>query len=387
MPQSERAGVWVPQPGGYSSFYPKPLPPDPPLVLDGETIASLSRADRCLGRLDGITQTLPNPELFVAMYVKKEAVLSSQIEGTQASLIDVLEASDGGLENADPKGIREVVNYVDAMSYGLEKLRTLPLSLRLLKEIHEILLVGTRGSERSPGDFRRIQNWIGPDGCTLGDATFVPPPVQIMHSALADLELYFHSDSSHLLPLVNIGLIHAQFETIHPFLDGNGRMGRLLITFWLCQQNILSRPLLYLSHYFKLHRQEYYDRLMGVRNRGDWEGWIRFFLNGIAEVSLEATETAKSILKLKDEQSNLLKKEGVSANATRLYELLFEHPVITANRARDLLDVSWPTANGILSHLTNLGVLEPMNPDAQRNRSYVFSKYVKLMDPNLGRNN
>ena len=307
--------------------------------------------------------------------------MSSQIEGTQASLIDVLEAANDEDVHADPRGVREVVNYVDAMSYGIERLTTLPLSLRLLREIHEVLLSGTRGSERAPGEFRKLQNWIGPEGCNLNNATFVPPPVPVMHSALSDLEKYFHTEDSYSLPLVTIGLIHAQFETIHPFLDGNGRMGRLLVTFWLCQQNILSRPLLYLSHYFKLHRQEYYDRLMNVRMKGDWEGWIRFFLTGIAEVSLEATETAKSILKLRDEQLSHLKKSSVSAKALRLYELLYEHPVITVNRAKDLLDVTFPTANSILNNFSDMGILEPMNPTAQRNRSYIFHRYVKLMDP------
>lgn len=380
MSQTERTGKLVPQPGGYLAFYPSPLPPTPPLSLDDETMAILSKADRCLGRLDGITQTLPNPELFVAMYVKKEAVLSSQIEGTQASLIDVLEASDDVEEHADPRGVREVVNYVRAMEYGLERLATLPLSLRLLREIHEVLLSGTRGSERAPGEFRRIQNWIGPEGCNLGNAIFVPPPVPIMHSALDDLEKYFRVDSATSVPLVSIGLIHAQFETIHPFLDGNGRMGRLLIAFWLCQQNILSRPLLYLSHYFKLHRQEYYDRLMSVRLQGDWEGWLQFFLRGIAEVSLEATETAKKILKLREEQISVLKANGASANALKLYDLLFEHPVMTANRSKELLEVSFPTANNLLNSFADLGILKPTNPAAQRNRTYRFDGYVKLMD-------
>lgn len=316
------------------------------------------------------------------MYVKKEAVLSSQIEGTQASLIDVLEAANFGEEHADPRGVREVVNYVGAMNYGLDRLKTLPLSLRLLREIHEILLSGTRGGERAPGEFRKIQNWIGPAGCTLENATFVPPPVPVMHSALSDLEEYFHADSAYSIPLVNIGLIHAQFETIHPFQDGNGRMGRLLVAFWLCQQNILSRPLLYLSHYLKRHRQEYYDRLMNVRLKGDWEGWIKFFLAGIAEVSVEATDTAKSILGLREEQISVLRNSEASTNALRLYDLLFEHPIMTANRAKDLLGVSFPTASSLLGYLADLRILAPTNPSAQRNRTYRFDKYVQLMDHN-----
>ena len=272
-----RAGYFMNANAGYKSFVPAKLPPDPPIQFDAEMQTLLSLADRKLGRLDGVTQILPNPELFVAMYVKKEAVLSSQIEGTQASFVDVLSAEYNQADDQRRDDVSEVVNYVNAMNWGLDKLGEFPLSLRLIRNIHAKLLQNTRGSHRNPGEFRTSQNWIGPAGCTLNTATFVPPTVPDMEVALGDLEKYFYEED-YTPALVKIALIHAQFETIHPFLDGNGRMGRLLITFWLCQQEILTKPLLYLSYYFKKNRTEYYDRLMDVRKKGDWESWIKFFL-------------------------------------------------------------------------------------------------------------
>ena len=312
-----RAGQFVRQIEGYTAFIPAPLPPDPPPALDGETIKLLSQADWALGRLDGVTSILPNPDLFVAMFVRQEAVLSSQIEGTQSTLEDVLqfEAETG----ADvPKDIGDVVNYVAAMNYGLTRLNELPLCLRLIREIHERLLRGARGGEKTPGEFRRTQNWIGPPGCSLATALFVPPPVHAMHAALADLERFLH-DTLAFPVLVHCALAHAQFETIHPFIDGNGRIGRLLITFLLCQREILHRPLLYLSSYLKAHRAEYYDRLTAIRLSGDWEGWIRFFLRGVFEVSQAASATARKILELRDEHRQRVKHPA-------LLDYLFEQP-------------------------------------------------------------
>ena len=294
-----RAGRLIQQIEGYRAFIPAPLPPSPPPVFDSEMICLLSQADRALGRLDGITSILPNPDLFVAMFVRQEAVLSSQIEGTQSTLDDVLqfELNEEGVDL--PKDVGEVVNYVNAMNYGLERLKDLPLCLNLIKEIHDRLLRGVRGGEKTPGDFRRTQNWIGPSGCTLNAANFVPPPVHEMHPALDNLERFFH-DADSFPVLVHCALAHAQFETIHPFIDGNGRVGRLLITFWLCQREILHRPLLYLSSYLKAHRAEYYDRLMAIRLSGDWEGWIKFFLRGVFQVSQAASDTARKILELRE---------------------------------------------------------------------------------------
>lgn len=372
---SNRAGSYVRQPTGYSSFRPKPLPPDPALRFDLEMIQLLSDADRMLGRLDGVTQTLPNPDLFVSMYVKKEALLSSQIEGTQASLIEVLETD----EEQTPD-VKQVTNYVHAMHYGLDRLKDFPLSLRLLKEIHAQLLATGRGSDRNPGEFRTTQNWIGPAGCMLKDAAFVPPSAADMLDALGSLELYFY-EPSELPPLIRIALIHAQFETIHPFVDGNGRMGRLLITFWLCQQSILSQPLLYLSYYFKKHRAEYYDRLMAVRLDGCWEDWVKFFLRGIIEVSEESTRSAKDINALRERLTATLDAEGVSAaNARRLLDQLFLTPSVTRSKVAQVLDVSAPTAGALIERFCGLGILSDASPSHKRNKSYRFKEYMRILE-------
>jgi Fic family protein len=248
---------------------------DPPMV------SLLSQADQAVGRLDGLAQTLPNPDLFVAMYVRREAVLSSQIEGTQSTLEDVLTFELDAKGQEFPKDVEEVVNYVRAMNYGLDRVSTLPLLLRLIRETQAELLRNVRGAHRRPGKFRASQNWIGPANVPLAQATFIPPPVHEMHQALDNFEKFLHQEGDHPA-LIHCGLAHAQFETIHPFLDGNGRVGRLLITFLLVHRGILHRPLLYLSHYLKRYRSEYYDRLSAIREAGDWEGWLKFFLRGVA---------------------------------------------------------------------------------------------------------
>lgn len=368
-----RAGTFISQPSGYRTFKPKPLPPIPAVSYDSEMIELLSRADRMLGRLDGVTETLPDPELFVALYVQKEAVLSSQIEGTQASLVDVF---DGDQSREKREDIGDIVNYVGAMNYGLERLKEFPLSLRLLREIHQVLLSSGRGSKRSPGEFRTTQNWIGAPGCTLREATFVPPSVPDMNEAMGELELYLHNDDE-LPPLIKIALVHAQFETIHPFLDGNGRMGRLLITFWLCQQKILSQPLLYISYYFKKNRQDYYDRLMVVRKTGDWEQWIKFFLRGIAETSEEAISTAKEILSLRKVCEDMIVKSN--NNYRQLLDLLFRSPVIDKQEVAERLNVSQPTANRIVEQFCELGILVDQKPESKRYKRYAFTKYLAIL--------
>lgn len=370
-----RAGVFMNQSSGYSSFVPKKLPPDPMIEMDLEMLKLLSDADRKLGRLDGITQILPNPELFVAMYVQKEAVLSSQIEGTQASLTDVLDIASDTKKDLE---VQDVVNYVNAMNYGLKRLEEFPLCLRLIREIHEKLLEGGRGSNRNPGEFRTTQNWIGPAGCTLMNATFVPPSIPDMHTALSDLENFFYEEDN-IPSLIKIALIHAQFESIHPFLDGNGRVGRLLITFWLCSENILSQPLLYLSYFFKGNRTEYYDRLMAVRKNGDWEGWIKFFLKGVAAVSDEATESAKLIIQLKEKYTSILTYQN-NNNYIKLFDKLFEYPFITKNKAAELLDVSYPTASNIIEEFINKEILIDATPDQQRNKRYCFIEYLNILN-------
>lgn len=375
-----RAGYFMNANAGYKSFVPAKLPPDPPIQFDAEMQTLLSLADRKLGRLDGVTQILPNPELFVAMYVKKEAVLSSQIEGTQASFVDVLSAEYNQADDQRRDDVSEVVNYVNAMNWGLDKLGEFPLSLRLIRNIHAKLLQNTRGSHRNPGEFRTSQNWIGPAGCTLNTATFVPPTVPDMEVALGDLEKYFYEED-YTPALVKIALIHAQFETIHPFLDGNGRMGRLLITFWLCQQEILTKPLLYLSYYFKKNRTEYYDRLMDVRKKGDWESWIKFFLKGVAEVADEATSSASAILKLKEEYTKkLYEKESGNGNYQKLLDVLFEQPFVKRTDVAELLGVSNPTAGNIIDTFCQMGILVDCDPERSRNKMYAFSKYIEILD-------
>ncbi len=373
-----RSGVFVKQAGGYEAFIPKPLPPDPPVQLDPEILHLLSEADRALGRLDGITSVLPNPDLFVGMYVRQEAVLSSQIEGTQSTLEDVLQFEVETAGEAVPKDVGEVVNYVRAMRFGLERLSELPLSLRLIRETHADLLHDARGSNRDPGEFRRTQNWIGPAGCNLMTATFVPPPVPEMQEALGQLESFLHFEGP-MPVLIHCGLAHAQFETIHPFLDGNGRVGRLLITFLLCQRKVLQRPLLYLSLYLKRHRSQYYDRLMAIRVDGDWEGWLKFFLRGVAEVSQSATDTARKILELRESGRDILKRFRKSALVQRLFDYLFEQPIFNIRMAEKQLECSFAKANQLVVQFEELGLLKEMT-GWQRNRKYKFWPYLDLFE-------
>lgn len=375
-----RAGTYVMQPTAYRAFIPNFIPPDPPVVFDEELLSILSKADRAIGRLDGAAELLPNPDLFVAMYVKKEAALSAQIEGTQASLVDVLEYEAGNnVVGSFKDDVGEIVNYVAAMNYGLKRLKSLPLSLRLLREIHVELLRGVRGGERESGEFRKSQNWIGPPGCTLKDATFVPPPPDVMLDALANLEKFLHDERVDLPVLVKCGIVHAQFETIHPFIDGNGRVGRLLITFLLCEQEILCRPLLYLSYYLKRNRTEYYDRLQNIRDKGDWEGWLKFFLRGVWEVSRQATETARAITTLQTEHSNLIRGLGGNLdNSFRLLDKLYINPVITAPGTAEFLDVSEPTANSLIKKFMNVGILIETTKQ-QRYRRFLYKQYLDLL--------
>lgn len=379
---STRAGQYLKQPNGYRAFIPKPLPPDPPVQISGDLQVLLSQADRALGRLDGSIHTLPHPDLFVFMYVRKEAVLSSQIEGTQSSLQDVLAAEAKILAPDRPRDVAEVVNYIGAMNYGLARLAELPLSVRLVRDIHRELLKGVRGSHLTPGDLRTSQNWIGPAGCTLNEATFVPPPPYEVPRALAELERFLHTDTS--LPLlVKIGLAHAQFETIHPFLDGNGRVGRLLITFLLCEQKVLLKPVLYLSYYFKRHRQAYYDHLQAVRDTGTWEDWLTFILRGIIEVSSQATETARRILSLREEHRRVITDSLGRAvgNGHRVLEHLYQHPIVSVNEVQRLIGTTYPAANDLIARLVNSGILREFTGKV-RNRRFMYQSYVDLFQGN-----
>lgn len=366
-----QAGVYIRQPQGFRSFVPAELPPDPALDLGGLT-SLLSEADRAIGRLDGVSATLPNPDLFVAMYVRREAVLSSQIEGTQSSMDDVLTFELDATAKRLPNDVEEVVNHVAAMNHGLDRLADLPLSLRLIREIHERLMRGVRGQEKSPGEFRRTQNWIG--GSAPGNARFVPPPAHELPRLMGNFERFLHEPAG-LPPLVHAGVAHAQFETIHPFLDGNGRVGRLLITFLLVHGEVLRRPLLYLSYFLKRHRSEYYDRLTAIRESGDWEGWLRFFLQGVAETASEAVETAGAILRLREEHD--IATRDLPVNASRLLDHLYQQPLVTTTTVKDALGVSWPTANKLVADFMDRRLLEEITGQ-RRNRIYRYSAYLEL---------
>jgi Fic family protein len=376
--KSERAGRYVAQTTGYRAFVPAPLPPEPPLQLTGELHRLLSSADRALGRLDGSVLTLPNPDLFVFMYVRKEAVLSSQIEGTQSSLQDLLAAEAKLFEPDLPGDVDEVVNYVRAMKHGLDRLTDLPVSVRLIREIHTELLRGVRGGRLQPGELRTTQNWLGPAGSTLATATFVPPPPVIVPEVLGEFEKFLHREDD-LPPLIRIALAHVQFETIHPFLDGNGRIGRLLITFLLTERGILHKPVLYLSHYFRRHRQSYYDHLQAVRDRGAWEEWLTFFLSGVSEVAAEAAETARRILQLREQhRASITDRLGRAAgNGHKVLESLFDRPILGVNDVRELTRTTYPAANTLVSRLVEIGVLEEMTGYA-RNRRFRYAPYIAL---------
>lgn len=313
------------------------------------------------------------------MYVKKEAVLSSQIEGTQSSLQDLLDLeADLFAPRHEPSDVDEVVNYVAAMNHGLARLPDLPVSVRLIREIHAKLLAGVRGEHLTPGELRRSQNWIGPRGTTLAEATFVPPPPDQVPDTLGQLEAFLHGDD-HLPLLIRIGLAHAQFETIHPFLDGNGRVGRLLITFLLCEKHVLQKPVLYLSHWFKRHRQTYYDRLQAVRDEGDWEAWLTFFLRGVAEVSEQATQTARRILALREEHRTRITDHfgRAAGNGHRVLETLYRRPIVSVKQVREMTGTTNPAANELVRRFVEQGILLEVTGQ-KRNRRYRYDGYVRL---------
>ena len=375
---STRAGHYVRQAEGYQAFYPAPYPPAD-LRLEPLLLALLSQADMELGRLVGASEILPNPDLFVRMYVRREAVLSSQIEGTQASLMDILEYEAMRARSERTIDVQEVSNYVSALRYGLRRTAALPLSLRLIREIHARLMRGgVRGGEppKTPGEFRHSQNWVG--GPSPATARYVPPPVSEMREALDRFEKALH-DGAPVPVLVKVGLAHAQFETIHPFLDGNGRMGRLLITFLLCAYKVLGEPLLYLSIFFKQHRQEYYDRLQAIRDHGDWEGWLSFFLEGVATVAREATDTARHVVQLRERlRGELPTRLGRrSGNGLRLLDALFRQPLVAVKSVEKLLGLSQPAALALVDAMTGAGVLEEVT-GLRRNRIFEFREYLKL---------
>jgi len=371
---------------GYWAFLPNPLPPN--LSWSTELVNALSRADRALGELAGLGRALPNPYLLIRPLMRREAVLSSRIEGTRASLSDLYayEAVQLSFFDSHPD-VQEVHNYVRALEYGLERLETLPLSLRLIREMHAHLMAGVRGEHQTPGEFRRSQNWIGSPGCTLDEATYVPPPVDEMQQALDALEKYLHS-SSDLPPLVRLGLIHYQFEAIHPFLDGNtcacaqcrcGRIGRLLITLLLCAWELLPQPLLYLSAYFEAHRQTYYDQLLAVSLAGAWNAWLIFFLQGVVAQSQDAIVRAQRLQTLRSEYRRQFQTERAAARLLQVVDLLFDRPILTVNQIKDLMDVDFSTAQRYVDRLEQVGVLQEITGRA-RNRIYRANEVMTIIE-------
>lgn len=358
------------------AFVPPPLPPEPPIdVLS--LLERLSAAERALGRLDGITVLLPRQELFLYMYVRKEAVLSSQIEGTQSTVSDLLRFETEAQPGEPIDDIREVSNYVDAMMFGLERLDALPLSLRLIREMHARLLRSGRGGTKSPGEFRRSQNWIG--GNRPGNALFVPPPVTALDAALGALEAFMHEDRSKLPALIKAGLLHVQFETIHPFLDGNGRIGRLLATLYLCRHGVLRKPLLYLSLYLKTHRAQYYRLLQKVRERGAWEAWLEFFLDGVAETANQAFDAATRITGLFEQDRERIHAESERAgSALRIHDLLQRNPYVTSNQVVERTGLSSPTVNAALADLERLGIVEEVT-GRRHGRVFGYRRYLVIL--------
>ncbi len=357
------------------AFVPQSLPPDPPIDFHGELQAHLERALLALGRLDSISAILPGTDLFLYAYVRKEAVLSSQIEGTQSTLSDLLLFELEEAPGVPLDDVREVSNYVAAMEHGLSRLRGgFPLSSRLIREIHQKLLSSGRGSEKEPGEFRRSQNWVG--GSRPGTAVFVPPPQMAIPECMGDLEKFLH-DGAGLPLIVQAGLAHVQFESIHPFLDGNGRVGRLLITLFLCNAGILHQPLLYLSLFFKKHRREYYRLLNAVRTEGDWEEWLRFFLEGVAGTAEGAVSSAVRLLELFDEDQLRIQKLGrLSGSALRVQDALKQRPLCTLQEAVRRSGLSFPSVGTAMEQLSRLKIVREVT-GKKRNRVYAYERYLK----------
>jgi len=373
---NNRTGLIIKQQSGYDAFMPKKLSEEEVnLNIDAEMLRILSEADRALGELKGVTETLPNPNLFIAFYVQKEAILSSQIEGTQCSLDEILQVDQRKFEI---KPVTEVVNYIKAMDEGLNELKDFPMNIRLLKKIHKILLQNVRGKERTPGEFKKQQNWVGPAGCNLNEAIYIPPPPDMMIELMGDWEVYYHKESKYV-HLIKAAIMHSHFETIHPFIDGNGRLGRLLITFMLCEKKVLNKPILYLSLFFKENKTEYYQMLMDVRFKGTWEEWIKFFLRGIRNTSKEAIQTAKDILSLQQKHTALI-KETLSKYriVLSLFNLICKNPIISIPFACKELDVSYPTVKKTIDALISKGILVKYN-DMKRKKLFVYSNYLDIL--------
>lgn len=373
-----RTGQFINQLTGdfrYKAFIPNKLPFD--ISMDVDLQSLLSRADLALGRLDGVADILPDVDFFILMYVRKEATLSSQIEGTQATFVDVLKAEAKIEDSEIHKDVEEILNYISTVNFGIYKSQQLPLSLRLIKEMHKELLKGVRGETKTPGDFRTSQNWVG--GVSIQTATYVPPPATYVLDLMGNIEDYLH-DKSPVPVLIKTGLVHAQFETVHPFLDGNGRMGRLLLTYYLCEQDVLRDPLLYLSDFFKTNKSIYYDKLNDYRQKDDIEGWLKFFLEGVIETSQKAVETARRIIRLREGTYQKIAGMGRSSEkAMLLLRRLFKVPIVRVKDVEKIVSVENPNALSLVSKFVAKGILYEIT-GKQRNRVYSFKDYIDIFN-------
>lgn len=373
-----RAGEYISNMTGeamYQSFRPAALPPVPPLELNDDTVQLLIDANRALATLNTAASLIPSTDLFVSMYVRKEALMTSQIEGTQCTLDDILDPDADANANLD---VGDVVNYVNAAQYAIQRLQTLPLCNRLLRETHEKLLAGVRGQEKNPGEFRRSQNWIGPAGCGLKDARYIPPNVEDMATAMSALEKYINEDQQYD-PLVRAALIHYQFETIHPFLDGNGRIGRLLILLYLMEQKLLDKPVLYVSYFLKKNQVEYYDRISEVRRSGNYEQWVRFFLEAVHAAAADAVASIQKLSELHDRNLALLPPSKRSVDhVRRLFDYLEQHPIIDIKKTAQALGISYNTAAAAVRKLAELGILHETT-NAARNRVFAYQEYLDIL--------
>ncbi len=359
----------------YNSFLPTPLPPNPPLELDSDGLALLINANKQLAILDNVSSRIPNINLFVSMYVRKESLMSSQIEGTQATLEDIFDPMID--ENAN-KDVNDVINYIKATEFAIERLKDLPICNRLIREIHAVLMAGVREQEKSPGEFRHSQNWIGGYGSTLKNAKYIPPNVEDMIESMSELEKYINSDDD-LDNLIRSGLIHYQFETIHPFLDGNGRVGRMLITLFLMEKGLLKRPVLYISYFLKRNRIEYYDRLSDVRNKGNYEQWIKFFLKAVAESAGDALITIDKLLALHNKNTEIIDKMGrASNNARRVFDYMEANPIIEISKTSEALGLTFNTTSNAIKRLEEVGILV-QTAGQKRNRIFSYEEYLDIL--------
>ena len=373
-----RSGDYVSNLSGeaaYKSFRPAPLPPNPELVISSDMVKKLVEANRALMRLDTAAKYIPDVKLYILMYVRKEALISSQIEGTQCTLDDILDPYIDSNKNFDTE---DVVNYISACMYAIDRLKTLPLCNRLLREIHEKLITGLRGSEKNPGEFRRSQNWIGAANCSLKDARFIPPNVDDMNAAMSDLEKYMNEGDDYD-PLIRIALIHYQFETIHPFLDGNGRVGRLLILLYLIEQGIISEPIIYISYFLKKNQIEYYDRITEVRQSGNYEQWVSFFLEAVSAAAKDSMTTIEELRDLHDRNIERLPKTNrKNDNVRRVFDYIEQHPIIDIRKTSEALELSSNTVSTAVNKLVQIGILKDKT-NYSRNRVFVYEEYINII--------